>query len=107
MTPLKPSARSTAIVLCLGIAVAVLTGCKPSSTRPSIVPTPPSPPQVTCERTPPPSVVPKAPPLHSADDIPANDAWKATLIGLYEGEVSIRKAEHDCWASLRAKGVIR
>jgi hypothetical protein len=51
--------------------------------------------------------MPKVPPLHSADDIPANDAWKATVIGLYEGEVRIRKAEHACWATLRAKGVIQ
>lgn len=52
-------------------------------------------------------MIPKVPLLTSAADIADNDAWKAQVIGLYEGEVAIRKAEHDCWNSLRAKGVIQ
>jgi hypothetical protein len=47
------------------------------------------------------------PELRGAPDLPANDAWKAQMIGAYQGEVTIRQAEHACWDSLRAKGVIQ
>lgn len=47
------------------------------------------------------------PPLTTAADIPANDTWKAEAIGLYAGEVAIRREEHGCLDELRAKGVIR
>lgn len=39
--------------------------------------------------------------------MPANDAWKGAILGLYEGEVTIRAGEHACMRDLRAKGVIR
>lgn len=39
--------------------------------------------------------------------MPANDEWKAGIVGLYETEVTIRTGEHACLNDLRAKGVIR
>jgi hypothetical protein len=61
---------------------------------------------VNCDRTPPPAVVPFVPELKGAADIPANDAWKAQMIGLYQAEVTIRRGEHACWDALRKGRVI-
>jgi len=47
------------------------------------------------------------PSLNSAADIPLNDEWKATVIGIYQAMVTVRAGEHACWAALRSKGVIQ
>jgi hypothetical protein len=52
-------------------------------------------------------VVPFVPELKGAADIPANDAWKAQMIGMYQAEATIRRAEHACWSDLRKSGVIQ
>jgi hypothetical protein len=52
-------------------------------------------------------VVPFLPELRGAADIPANDAWKAQMIGLYQAEVTIRREEHICMDMLREKGVLQ
>jgi hypothetical protein len=105
MTPSKRYARSTVIALCLLSLAAALTACSKPSIRPYSAPTPP--PVVNCDRTPPPALVPFVPQLRGAADIPANDAWKADMIGLYQAEVTIRLDEHACWDKLRKGGVIR
>jgi hypothetical protein len=65
------------------------------------------PPTVNCDRTPSPAVVPFVPKLNEVGDIPANDAWKAQMIGLYQAEVTIRRGEHACWNALRTGGAIQ
>lgn len=106
MTRNTVSARSTwRSLLPLLLSAAALTACKPSSTRPSTEPTPP--PVVTCDRTPPPKILPKVPWLHSAADLADGDAWMAMAAGLYQAEVTLRQQEHACWAQLRKQGVIR
>lgn len=49
----------------------------------------------------------RVPQLVTVADMPANDAWKGEMLGLYTSEVTIRRAEHECLDDLRAKGVIR
>lgn len=71
------------------------------------MPAPTPPPAVNCDRTPPPALLPSVPPLAGADDLPALDAWIAQVIGIYQGELTIRRAEHRCMDALRSKGVIR
>jgi len=51
--------------------------------------------------------VPFVPELKGTADMPANDAWKAQMIGLYQAEVTIRREEHVCMDTLRGKGVIQ
>jgi hypothetical protein len=105
MTPSKRSTRSIVTVLLLTLLALALTACKPLSTKPSTAPTKPL--AVNCDRTPPPAAVPFVPELKGEADIPANDAWKAQMIGLYQVEVTIRRDEHVCMDTLRAKGVIQ
>ena len=105
MTHSKRSVRSIVTALPLTWLALALTACKPLSTRPSKEPT--KPPTVNCDRTPPPAVVPFVPELKGAADMPANDAWKAQMIGLYQAEVTIRREEHVCMDTLRGKGVIQ
>lgn len=62
---------------------------------------------VGCDRTPPPAQIPLVPEFRGAPDLAPSDAWKAQMIGLYQGEVTIRLGEHACLNDLRAKGVIR
>ena len=52
-------------------------------------------------------MVPFVPELKGASDMPANDAWKAQMIGMYQTEVTIRLGEHACWNDLRKGGVIQ
>lgn len=47
------------------------------------------------------------PPLQSAADLALIDAWIAQTIGIYTGEVTIRRAEHACLDNLRKGRVIR
>lgn len=47
------------------------------------------------------------PPLLSAADLPAVDAWIRTAVAKYNALVITQRAEHACTAELRAKGVIR
>lgn len=106
MTPPKGSAPSTWLrLLALLLCASALPACKTSSTRPVAAPTPP--PVVVCDQTPPPAQIPPIPRLRGASDLAPSDAWIAQLIGLYQGEVTIRMGEHKCWNALRAKGLIR
>ena len=97
MTRLPRFGRSTGVVLCLLVVVVLsLCGCqsKIGSTR-SIVP------RVSCEAGPA-ALIPPLP------DNPADEAeWIVTVLGLYQGEVTKRKAVRQCLADLRAAGAIR
>lgn len=106
MTQSKPCARSIAIALCLALLASALTACKSNSTRPSPAPTPP-PPVVSCDHTPPPALLPPVPVLLSLADLPAMDEWILQALGVYTGEVTIRRGEHACMDQLRKGGAIR
>lgn len=74
----------------------MFAGCsKTVSTKPT------PPPVVDCEAGPA-SLIPPLP-----DDPAAEAEWIVTVLGLYEGEVTKRKAVRQCLADLQAKGVIR
>lgn len=97
MTPLSRFGRSTKTVRCL-LSVCVLSLCVACS-KPQLIKQ--IPPRVDCDAGP-------AALISPLPDNPAHEAeWIAELIGLYAGEVTKRRAEHDCLDALRAKGVIR
>lgn len=65
------------------------------------VPTPPpAQPRIDCDAGPA-ATLPPIPPLVEMD------VWAATVMGLYQGEVTKRHSEHACLDDYRAKGVIR
>lgn len=61
---------------------------------------PPAPPRIDCQAGPA-ALLPPIPPLVEMD------VWAAAVIGIYQGEVTKRQAEHACLDQLRDKGVIR
>lgn len=61
---------------------------------------PPPPPVVDCDAGP-------AAPLPPIPPLVEMDVWAAAVIGIFQGEVTKRHAEHECMDKLRAKGVIR
>ena len=88
--------RFTLTSLCL-LCVFAMTACKPASTRPETLPTPPS---VACD-------VPKFTMIPPVPLFIWMDEWAATVMGLYEDAATKAGATNRCLADLRAKGVIR
>lgn len=67
----------------------------------------PPPPTLNCDRTPPPPLLTHVPPLLSAADLPAVDAWIRMAISKYTALLITHQGEHACIDALRSKGVIR
>ena len=76
-------------------ALSQLLGCSPT---PLIKPTPP---RIDCEA----GSAALIPPLPATQALEAE--WITTVLGLYAGEVTKRKAVRQCLADLRNAGVIR
>jgi hypothetical protein len=85
-------------ILLLGCTIAVISilGCAPA-VRPTQILTP----QVNCGQYAPPAIIPPIP------DLSGMDAWAIQVMGIYQVEVTKRKAEDKCLGDLRSKGVIR
>lgn len=107
MPPPKKSARSIWPSLLIAALACALPACKRNSTRPYVPPTPP--PTISCDQTPPPAHLPPLPPLSTPPGqmLAAMDQWVLAAIGVYAGEVTIRRGEHACMRDLRERGVIR